>query len=445
RKISVTLEHLRDYKDLITTATSDLEVRFKTTDGKFQSLVERTTSSSAITELQSLKDKRSSTQKCLQICVQFSKLIRQLQSSSAKDLPQGLDSIPKKTTNNGVRELETVSQSGNKKPFGNLSPESNLNSGDIRSIRSEEADNQSFYTGSYSRRVYDQDEMNLSYLENWLVKSNSPPLALEDASGQLDIDMYEKPIPSEMKTDGDSNYKDDSSATLDREVERDDKEGENYSRNIDVARFPRLCLVMQSLVEDQPFQETIILLEDLTGLEWDWWPFPPPMSPLIDGDTRVFWRCVKISYPQVFVALTTKALWNILLANIETCTKTDLVSLSADSTVSFQTSSGTPPVSDHTASKSSSYQQKKPFWLIFKIEGSKNFADWDQFGDEKLTIDRLFQQTLRQRQNGLREQFRLWVSYGQLGYWEFVKCRQLQKTRRGRLVDRGVDLPETLD
>ncbi|KAI1676296.1 Helo-N domain containing protein [Pyrenophora tritici-repentis] len=88
RKSSIALERLGDYKDLITTATNDLEARLGTIDEKLQSLVERTTSSSATTELQRLKDERSSTQKCLLICAQFSKLIQQLQSSSAKDLPK---------------------------------------------------------------------------------------------------------------------------------------------------------------------------------------------------------------------------------------------------------------------------------------------------------------------------------------------------------------------
>ncbi|EOA90859.1 uncharacterized protein SETTUDRAFT_102238 [Exserohilum turcica Et28A] len=106
RKTSVTLERLGDYNDLITTATNDLEARLETIDERLQSLVERTTSSSATTELQSLEDERSSTQKCLLICAQFSKLIQQLQSSSARDLPQGLDSIPEKITSDGIRECK---------------------------------------------------------------------------------------------------------------------------------------------------------------------------------------------------------------------------------------------------------------------------------------------------------------------------------------------------
>ncbi|KAJ5041463.1 hypothetical protein PSV09DRAFT_2417367 [Bipolaris maydis] len=79
RKSSITLERLRDYKDLITTATNDLKARLKTINEKLQSLVERTTSSSATPELQSLKEE-------------------------PKDLPQGVDSIPKKITSDGIQE-----------------------------------------------------------------------------------------------------------------------------------------------------------------------------------------------------------------------------------------------------------------------------------------------------------------------------------------------------
>ncbi|KAF2622113.1 hypothetical protein BU25DRAFT_326195, partial [Macroventuria anomochaeta] len=104
RKSSITLERLGDYKNLIKTATNDLEARLETIDEKLQTLVERTASSSATTELQSIKEERSSTQKCLLICAEFSNLIEKLQSSSAKDLPQGTDNIPEKITSDGIQE-----------------------------------------------------------------------------------------------------------------------------------------------------------------------------------------------------------------------------------------------------------------------------------------------------------------------------------------------------
>jgi hypothetical protein len=69
--------------------------------------VEHTTSSSATTELQSIEDERSSTQKCLWICAQFSKFIDQLQSSSAKDLSQDPDNTPGRITSDGIRECKS--------------------------------------------------------------------------------------------------------------------------------------------------------------------------------------------------------------------------------------------------------------------------------------------------------------------------------------------------
>lgn len=100
----MTLERLEGYKDLIKTATNDLEARLETIDEKLQTLVERTVSSSETAELRRIKDERSSTQKCLQICGQFSKLIDQIQPSLVGDLAQGSDNIPERITSDGIRE-----------------------------------------------------------------------------------------------------------------------------------------------------------------------------------------------------------------------------------------------------------------------------------------------------------------------------------------------------
>ncbi|XP_014550964.1 hypothetical protein COCVIDRAFT_42647 [Bipolaris victoriae FI3] len=120
---SVALERLGDYKDLITTAKNDLEARLETIDEKLQSLVERTMSSSATPELQRLKEERSSTQKCLLICAQFSTLIQQLQSSSAKDFPQGVDSIPEKITSDSIRECRITMEQTNIRSLAKLREE----------------------------------------------------------------------------------------------------------------------------------------------------------------------------------------------------------------------------------------------------------------------------------------------------------------------------------
>lgn len=98
------MERLSEYGNLIKAATSDLEARLETIDEKLQSLVDRTTSHSPTTELQSIRDERSSTQRCLVICAQFAKLIDELQLSSAKGLPRGSDNIPEKITGDGIEE-----------------------------------------------------------------------------------------------------------------------------------------------------------------------------------------------------------------------------------------------------------------------------------------------------------------------------------------------------
>jgi hypothetical protein len=189
------------------------------------------------------------------------------------------------------------------------------------------------------RRVHGPDETNFSYLEAWLTKTNVRPSLLKDAPGQPDDDMHEVGILSEEATIVvQPDYEEDGS-----DMSNSEEEGKEYSRNMDVARFPRLDLVMQNLIGGQPFQDMVTRLkefllpagllrdilpvprenityesngshgllstiqarlEDLTELEWDWWPLPPRMGPLNEGDTRVFWRCVRIPCLRVFVILT---------------------------------------------------------------------------------------------------------------------------------------------
>jgi hypothetical protein len=104
RKSSVTLERLEDYKDLIETATNDLESRLETIDEKLEALMARTATGAETTELQRIKDERSSTQKCLLICAQFSKLIDQLQPTLTHGTSRDTDAIPENITSNGMRE-----------------------------------------------------------------------------------------------------------------------------------------------------------------------------------------------------------------------------------------------------------------------------------------------------------------------------------------------------
>jgi hypothetical protein len=106
RKSSITLGRLEDYKDLIQTATDDLEARLETIDEKLEALMTRTATSSETTDLQRIKDERSSTQKCLLICAQFSKLIDQLHVIPTDGSSRGADAIPEKITSDGIRECK---------------------------------------------------------------------------------------------------------------------------------------------------------------------------------------------------------------------------------------------------------------------------------------------------------------------------------------------------
>jgi WD40 repeat protein len=206
-------------------------------------------------------------------------------------------------------------------------------------------------------RVHGSDGTDLSYLEAWLTKSNVSPLLHEDAPGQPESDMQEEEIMNdEAKIATKLDVEDGSSDIFDSEGE----EGQDYPTNMDLVRFPRLDLVMQSLVEGQPFRDMVArlrefllptgllrdifpipgesitynsdgshgvwsavqaLLENLTELEWDWWPLPPRMNPLGEGHTRVFWRCVRTPCSCISIVLTSTALWKSSLAKIKTCTK----------------------------------------------------------------------------------------------------------------------------
>jgi hypothetical protein len=127
------------------------------------------------------------------------------------------------------------------------------------------------------------------------------------------------------------------SADTDKEYESDDdsdSESDGEENTSDLAQYPRLDLVVQRLMEGQPFQDMLAsfkelllppglleellpvprskikyvsttkfcllskvqgFLEEITGLEWDWWPLSPRMRPLKPGETRVHWECVSLS------------------------------------------------------------------------------------------------------------------------------------------------------
>jgi hypothetical protein len=104
RRSSVTLEKLEEYKDLIKTATNDLEARLETIDERLEDLVARAVAGSEASDLQRIKDERSSTKKCLLVCAQFSKLIDELQPTLTLDNSRDADAIPGKITSDGLRQ-----------------------------------------------------------------------------------------------------------------------------------------------------------------------------------------------------------------------------------------------------------------------------------------------------------------------------------------------------
>jgi hypothetical protein len=162
----------------------------------------------------------------------------------------------------------------------------------------------------------DQEKQAYTNMEDWLDRTVvSPTIINTPANRSGDTDK-------EFKSGNDSN------SELNRE--------ENISH---FAQYPRLYLVVQKLVEGRPFkdmltgfkelllppgllkellpiprdnityrttEETGLLstvqgfLEEITALEWDWWPLSPRMRPLKPSETRVHWKCVSLLFlPQV--------------------------------------------------------------------------------------------------------------------------------------------------
>ncbi|KAL5374889.1 hypothetical protein PMIN06_012165 [Paraphaeosphaeria minitans] len=107
RNSSVTLERLEGYKNLIETATNDLEARLETIDEKLESLMTRTAISSETAELHRVKDERLSTQRCLQICAQLSELIDEVQPALAYSASKDPDATSEKITNDGIQQCRT--------------------------------------------------------------------------------------------------------------------------------------------------------------------------------------------------------------------------------------------------------------------------------------------------------------------------------------------------
>ena len=112
RKSAVSAEGLERYRDLIKTATDDLEAHLQSVDEKLEDIFGHTVteSDSDATELRLIKEERMSTQKCLQICAQLSDHIDQIQltpqHSGRPPRPMDLDALPERLTSEGLQECK---------------------------------------------------------------------------------------------------------------------------------------------------------------------------------------------------------------------------------------------------------------------------------------------------------------------------------------------------
>lgn len=112
RQNSVNAESLEEYKCLIQEATDDLEARLEIIDSKLECIVEKSVAQSEpeAAELQSMKEERLSTEKCLQICAQLSDHIDHIQLASDGGVPSHrpdiLNSSPETVTHEGLQECK---------------------------------------------------------------------------------------------------------------------------------------------------------------------------------------------------------------------------------------------------------------------------------------------------------------------------------------------------
>jgi hypothetical protein len=230
-------------------------------------------------------------------------------------------------------------------------------------------------------RLENQDNNHYAFLDLWLHKQPtlSPKVDYQDIDRQEEKpdgpdrpdktdephephkahELYrlEGPDVAYEHTDHDSE-KDDSDDSL------ADPEDDDESIHGDFEKFPRLDMVMKTLVKGRPFQDMITgvkelllpfglldeilpiprahirydsteetnilssfqgLIEDITALPWDWWPLPPKMRKLGSDETRVYWRCVSMPAEAGHMqALTYLVLRDDALVRVETRTTSNL-------------------------------------------------------------------------------------------------------------------------
>lgn len=104
---------MEEYRNLIKTATDDLEAHLESIDGKLETIFTRTLTDSDAdaVEMRLIREERASTQKCLQICSQLSDHIDQIQLHSAQhskssSRPTHPVPLPEIVTSQGLQECQ---------------------------------------------------------------------------------------------------------------------------------------------------------------------------------------------------------------------------------------------------------------------------------------------------------------------------------------------------
>jgi hypothetical protein len=175
-------------------------------------------------------------------------------------------------------------------------------------------------------RLKGQDDHNYAYLDLWLYKH--PILFTKIDHEHISRQQEETNVHVDRERE-----RDDSDDSDDSDGSEADPEEDNQSQHGDFANFPRLDMVMRTLIKGRPFQDMITgmkelllppglldeilpiprahirydatedtnilssfqgFIEDITALPWDRWPLPPKMHKLRPDETRVHWRCVRI-------------------------------------------------------------------------------------------------------------------------------------------------------
>ncbi|KAJ5778487.1 hypothetical protein N7520_001733 [Penicillium odoratum] len=112
RQSAIAAETIGDYENLIQDAKEDLEARLESIDRKLEHLVVNDAAQPGLdaAELQSLREERLSTEKCLQICAQLSSHIDQIQlisdETDASRESTGTETSPETLTNEGLQECK---------------------------------------------------------------------------------------------------------------------------------------------------------------------------------------------------------------------------------------------------------------------------------------------------------------------------------------------------